>query len=253
MRLRGLHCQSGRKLATALLFGTLVATLSAFAARPAVAAPADPHVITAMTLVDQLDLANTDYAHGQGSITWTGTVAAHTDCSGFIDLLLMHDDGLTQVDFKHWFGSKRPTAERYHDAIVEGRGFTQLASVRDLRPGDLIAIKYLTRHDNTGHIMLIVAPPERMNAVPPYVEGTAQWAVSVVDSSESGHGPTDTRHKRGDGGRDHDGLGRGVFRLYAEASGSVTGFAWSASKASRFVAPADEHLVLGRLVPGFHP
>jgi hypothetical protein len=253
MRLRSLHRPPGRTLATALIVGTLLATLAAFAAGPAIAAPADAHVATALKLVDQLDLANTDYAHGQGSVTWTGTVASHTDCSGFIDHLLMHDDGLTQDDFRRWFGSKRPTAERYHDAIVEGRGFASLGSVAELRPGDLIAIKYLTRHDNTGHIMLVVEPAQRMNPAPPYVDGTTQWSVAVVDSSESGHGTTDTRHKKGDGGRDHDGLGRGVFRLYTDAHGRVTGFAWSTSKASRFVAPEDEHLVLGRFTPGFRP
>ena len=31
------------------------------------------------------------------------------------------------------------------------------------------------------------------------------------------------------------------------------GFAWSTMKASRFIAPDDEHLVLGRFVPGFRP
>jgi len=232
-------------LASALLVASLAS--SAAGLQP------DAHVRTALDLVDHLDLANTDYVHGQGSVTWTGTVASHTDCSGFIDHLLMHDDGLTQDDFKHWLGTKRPTAERYHDAIVEGRGFTALPTVEDLRPGDLIAIKYLTRHDNTGHIMLVVAMPDRMNATAPYVEGTKQWSVAVVDSSESGHGSTDTRHKRGEGGRDHDGLGRGVFRLYTDSHGSVTGFAWSTSKVSRFVAPEDEHLVLGRLIPGLHP
>ena len=217
------------------------------------AAPTDAHVVSANRLVDQLDLANTDYDHGQGSVTWTGTVASHTDCSGFVDHLLMHDDGLTQDDFKRWFGTKRPTAERYHDAIVDGRGFTALPTVQQLQPGDLIAIKYFTRHDNTGHIMLVVEAPERMNPAPPFVDGTTQWSVTIVDSSESGHGPTDTRHKRGVDGRDHDGLGRGVVRLYTDAHGGVVGFAWSTVKASRFVAPADEHVVLGRLVPGFHP
>jgi hypothetical protein len=165
----------------------------------------------------------------------------------------MHDDGLGADDFKRWLGSRRPTAERYHDAIVDGRGFTRLGSVADVRRGDLIAIKYLTRHDNTGHIMLVIEAPQRMSATPPYVDGMAQWSVGVIDSSESGHGATDTRHKRGEGGHDHDGLGRGVFRLYANAQGQVTGFAWSTLKASKFVAPQDEDLVLGRLTPGFHP
>jgi hypothetical protein len=239
-----------RRSTLALSVGLL--TLASAATLPAGAA-SDPHVISAERLVDQLDLANTNYEHGQGSVTWTGTVASHTDCSGFIDHLLMHDDGLAADDFKRWFGSKRPTAERYHDAIVEGRGFTRLGAVSDLRPGDLVAIKYLTRHDNTGHIMLVIDAPQRMNPAPPYVDGTTQWSVAVIDSSESGHGTTDTRHKRGEGGHDHDGLGRGVFRLYANAQGQVSGFAWSAMKTSRFIAPDDEHLVLGRFVPGFRP
>jgi hypothetical protein len=238
-------------LARALRAGLLLAASSLAAL--AGAAPPDPHVASAQRLVEQLDLANTDYAHGQGSVTWTGSVASHTDCSGFIDHLLMHDDGYAPDDFKRWFGSRRPTAERYHDAIVEGRGFTRLGAISELRAGDLIAIKYLTRHDNTGHIMLVTEAPRRMNPSPPYVDGAAQWSVTVIDSSESGHGPTDTRHKRGEGGRDHDGLGRGVFRLYANASGEVAGFSWSTTKASRFVAPEDEHLVLGRLAPGFRP
>jgi hypothetical protein len=230
-----------------------LATVAMAREAPAQAVGPDRHVATAERLVEQLDLANTNYEHGQGSIAWSGTVASHTDCSGFIDQLLMHDDGFVADDFKRWFGSRRPTAERYHDAIVDGRGFTRLDGIAELRPGDLIAIKYLTRHDNTGHIMLVVDTPKRMSATPPYVEGTAQWSVAVIDSSESGHGTTDTRHKRGADGRDHDGLGRGVFRLYADARGQVAGFSWSTTKASRFVAPQDEHLVLGRLQQGFRP
>ena len=88
----------------------------------AVCAAADQHAVTALDIVDHLDLTNTDYAHGQGSVTWTGTVASHTDCSGFIDHLLMHDDGLTPDDFKHWLGTRRPTADRYHDAVVNVAG-----------------------------------------------------------------------------------------------------------------------------------
>jgi NlpC/P60 family len=210
-------------------------------------------VAAAQDLVSRLDLDNTDYAHGPGSVSWTGVLASHTDCSGFIDQLLMHVDGYSPDDFKRWFGSRRPTAERYHDAIIEGRGLVELSSVSQLRPGDVIAIKYLTRHDNTGHIMLVVEPAQRMSPAYPVVDGTSQWAISVIDSSESGHGPTDTRHKRATNGRDHEGLGRGVFRLYAGAQGNVVGFSWSTVKVSRFVGPQDEHVALGRFIPGFQP
>jgi len=227
--------------------------LALTAARAIAQVDAAARLAVAEQLVRSLDLANTSYAHGPGSITWNGTVAAHTDCSGFIDHLLMHVDGTTPDDLKRWMGSRRPTARRYHDAIEQGRGFSALQTVAELRPGDLIAIKYLTRHDNTGHLMLVAEPPRRREATAPVVAGTTQYAVTVIDSSESGHGSTDTRHKRGANGRDHAGLGRGVVRLYADERDRVVGFAWSTLKASRFVAPHDEHVVLGRFVPGYRP
>lgn len=239
------------QLASAALCVCLVA-MSSLHARAATE-DSSARVAAAGKLVDELDLSNTDYAHGQGSVTWAGTVASHTDCSGFIDHLLMHVDGYSADDFKRWFGTRRPTAERYHDAIAEGRGFMAVRAVDDLRPGDVIAIKYLTRHDNTGHIMMVVEPPRRMSSSLPLVQGTSQWAVGVIDSSESGHGPTDTRYKRGADGRDHDGLGRGVVRLYANAQGEVAGFSWSTLKSSRFIGPQDEHVVLGRFAPAFRP
>ena len=101
--------------------------------------------------------------------------------------------------------------------------------------------------------MLVAEAPQRMNATPPFVNGTTQWSAAVIDSSGSGHGPLDTRHKRGVDGRDHDGLGRGVFRLYTNPQDEVIGFAWSTANASSFVAPKDEHVVLGRLIPGYKP
>ena len=211
------------------------------------------HLMAARNLVEHLDLSKTNYEHGQGNIVWTGTVESHTDCSGFIDHLLMHVYGYDKDAFKRWFDSRRPTAARYHDAIIEQKGFTQLQSVKDLRPGDFVAIKYLTRTDNTGHIMLVAEPPEHIAAKKPIIDDTEQWAVTVIDSSMSGHGTTDTRHKKGADGKDHDGLGQGVFRLYANKQGKVAGFAWSVLSASEFKAPEDEHVVLGRLVPNYRP
>ncbi len=211
------------------------------------------HLLDARTLVEHLDLNNTNYEHAQGTVVWSGTVESHTDCSGLIDHLLMHSYGYGPEAFKRWFDSHRPTARRYHDAIVAQKGFVQMQSVRELRPGDLIAIKYLTQKENTGHIMIIDEPPQRMRAKKPLVDGSEQWEVTVIDSSESGHGPTDTRHKKGPNGKDHQGLGRGVFRLYATQQGKITGFSWSTLTVSKFVTPEEEHLVLGRLVTNYQP
>jgi len=217
------------------------------------AAPEPKHLLDVRALVKHLDLSNTNYEHAQGRVVWSGTLESHTDCSGLIDHLLMHSYGYTPEAFKRWFDSHRPTAARYHDAIVAQKGFRQLQTVGALRPGDLIAIKYLTQKDNTGHIMLVDETPQRMAAKKPLVDGAEQWAVSVIDSSESGHGPTDTRHKKGPGGRDHDGLGQGVVRLYTTPAGAVLGFSWSTLAVSRFVRPDEEHVVLGRLVADFRP
>ena len=211
------------------------------------------HLIDARFLLEHLDLNNTNYEHAQGKVVWSALAESHTDCSGLIDHLLMHSYGYTPEAFKRWFDSHRPTAARYHDAIVEQKGFIQLPSVLELRPGDLIAIKYLTQKENTGHIMLVDEPPQRITAKKPIVNGSEQWAITVIDSSESGHGPTDTRHKKGPNGKDHQGLGRGLFRLYTTQQGKVTGFSWSTLTFSKFVAPEEEHAVLGRLIPNHQP
>jgi len=211
------------------------------------------HLTEAEHLVDGLNLADTNYEHGQPSVSWDKPKASHTDCSGFIDALLMHTYHYDPNQFKVWFDSHRPSAKRYHDAIMEQRGFMQIQLISQLRPGDILAVKYFKRTDNTGHVMLVEGLPKHRKATEPLVDGTEQWEVQIIDSSKSGHGVTDTRHKMGADGKDHDGLGRGVFRIYTTADGKVAGFAWSTMKVSQFKEPLDEDLVMGRLVPGYVP
>src|SRR5262249_28582727 len=133
------------------------------------------------------------------------------------------------------------------------RGFVEIKELSQVRPGDLLAVKYLKRKDNTGHIMLVADAPRRMQPRKPIVDGTAQWEVPVIDSSETGHGNTDTRHHKGPGGKDHQGLGEGVLRVYTNRQEQVVGFTWSALEKSEFKGPGDEHLVIGRLKPNFKP
>jgi hypothetical protein len=246
---RRFTAMAGRKSAALLLLSCLLG----LACGAAQAQQAPQHLRDAQALLGQLDLANTHYEHGPGQVLWQSPVQVHTDCSGLVDHLLMHSYGYTTEDLKRWLGSHRPTARRYYDTIQAGKGFTALDRVTDLQPGDVIAVKYLHRTDNTGHIMLVAEPPQRIQAKAPLVDGTAQWQVSVIDSAESGHGTTDTRHKRGAGGKDHDGLGQGVIRLYTDHQGQVAGFAWSVLKVSEFRGPDDEPVVLGRLAVNFKP
>ncbi len=73
-----------------------------------------------------MSLENTSYHHGEGSVQWEGTRSSHTDCSGFLDALLIRCYGYSREDFKRWFGSHRPTAARYYDAIVAQKGFVPI-------------------------------------------------------------------------------------------------------------------------------
>jgi hypothetical protein len=211
------------------------------------------HLALAQSLVAQLNLANTSYKHGEPEVSFTAPCQSHADCSGFIDSLLQTSYGYTPDQFKKWFNSHRPSAKRYHDAIAEQKGFTQIQHVQDVLPGDLLAVKYLNRTDNTGHVMLVADKPVKIQPKEPIVPNTQQWTVTIIDSSESGHGPTDTRHARGAGGKDHDGVGEGVLRLYTDGQGAVAGFTWSSVPTSKFKDPSDEHLVIGRLQAGYQP
>ena len=57
------------------------------------AADVPPHLADAPALVKALALADTEYTHGHGEVTWTGAVAAKCDCSGLVNHLLMHSTG----------------------------------------------------------------------------------------------------------------------------------------------------------------
>jgi cell wall-associated NlpC family hydrolase len=211
------------------------------------------HLADAVALLKKLDLKDTSYEHGGGKVSFAGTVQSHTDCSGFIDALLQHSYGYDEAQFKAWFGSKRPTAARYHDQILRQNGFNFIPSIPDTRPGDLLAVKYFNRKDNTGHVMLVSGQPKKMEARKPLIDGTEQWEVKVIDSSMSGHGTTDTRHAKGKDGKDHEGLGEGVLRIYTDKQGKIAGFSWSTLTASKFLEPKEEELVVGRLKPMFKP
>jgi len=212
------------------------------------------HLHEAESLVRRLNLKNTDYRHGEPEVIWDGASAAsHADCSGFIDALLIRSYGYNKEDFKSWFGKSRPTAANYHDAIVTQKGFSRIERPQDVREGDFLAVKYLVLKENTGHVMLAAGAAKRMDAQQPVIAGTIQWELKVIDSSESGHGITDTRHHKGENNKDHTGLGAGVLRIYSHDNGQIAGWSWSTLKVSEFKQPKDEHLVIGRLLSNHKP
>jgi hypothetical protein len=207
------------------------------------------HLADARELVKQLHLADTNYEHGKGEVIWKDKVEAHCDCSGLLNNLLMHSYGYTEDDLATWLGAKRPTARRYHEAIADqnNKRFTRITNIKDVRPGDIFAVKYAVRSsDNTGHVMLVDAAPKEIKEDRKEVEGAVkQWQVRIIDSSMSAHGSTDTRYEKG---AKHSGVGRGLLRVYTNAEGEIVAYTWSTESAKTIYHQKSYSLVIGRLV-----
>jgi hypothetical protein len=212
--------------------------------------PPPQHLRDARALVAGIDPRFNDYEHKGCFIHWKGENGAtryenRTDCSDFLNLLLVHSYHFSDANFKQWTGKDRPTAELWHDAILANRGFQHIELLSDALPGDVLAIKYPAGESNTGHVLLVAAVPQRRDATKPIVPDTVQWNVAVIDSSESGHGKSDTR--RLPSGKYSRGVGQGTFRIYTDPAGRIVGYAWSDLIESTYRARPTYDIVLGRL------
>lgn len=209
------------------------------------------HLDLARILVRELKPEDTNYQHKQGYIVWKGENGAeayqsHVDCSGLLNLLFERAYGITPNDFEKWLGKRRPLASEYFNAITQHQNFRAITSIGSVRPGDIIAIRYPPgTNENTGHIMIVNDVPARRKPSKPEVEGTDQWEVGVIDSSESGHGKTDTRRKPD--GSFGDGVGQGILRIYTNTNNEIVGYTWSTFAVSDYYDQNTRQLVIGRL------
>jgi hypothetical protein len=215
------------------------------------------HLAIARAVVAAVRPDHNRYVH-DSTVVWSdgllsSDVTAFTDCSGFLGSVLRRAGNRTYdiVEAHSRFYAHHahyPLARDYYHSIVHGWGFENVGlNVASLRPGDVIAVLFPPGGGDTGHVMIVDAMPVQRQASPPLVDGTAQWAVTIIDSS-GGHGPPDSR-SHGKGAPDQTGVGRGVVRLYTDADGQIVGYAWSLAKASRFRDRADVPVAVGRPLP----
>ena len=241
-----------RRSLSVLLALSSIPSFAAFLLSPgeAAAQAAPPaHLLWAEELVDNVLPENNTYGTYPHYIHWEGEHGAteyknRTQCNSFLTRLLQQAHDWTDTDIRQWMGSASPNAAMYHAVIVTEERFEEIAAITDLLPGDVIAIKYPAGSTVSGHIAIVRDAPVLRAATAPLVSLTVQYEVTVVDSSSTGHGPTDTR-LNGDGTW-HPGAGIGVMRLYANADGSVAGHTWSTSTRSAFYGQATRNVVLGR-------
>jgi hypothetical protein len=205
------------------------------------------HLQFARQLLSQVEPGNTSYRHKQTEVNWMGPdgpAVCNTDCSGFLNALLERAYGFDKAKLKKVLGKRRPEAINYFQAIMQATAFKRITNITESQSGDMIAIRYPTGSDNTGHTMLIDGPPVMHLESSPKQASLQQWEVPVIDVSESGHGPLDTRSLPSRGFR--KGLGRGIFRIYTDWTGEIRGYTWSLVPQSVFYGPETRPLVIGR-------
>lgn len=176
-----------------------------------------------------------------------------TRCATFVRRLMSHQfpDWATRDYFVSEFGDSFPNSAEFHDALEGDRaggvgddvdnfnGFNMSFLVYlNLRPGDLLAIKYVgSAESDSGH-MAIVGSGSRLfdDSHPTHRE----WAIPVIDSSSSPHGdPTvarshdypDTRFYRdpiSGAWKEASGVGMGwMFFRTRRSDGRVIAHRWS--------------------------
>lgn len=203
--------------------------------------------------------ANVNMYDGDGTladrIDWTGSPRqAISVCGSFITMLMKHTYGFTDAQYKAKTTSSSPNAAKYYDAIAASSGFAKLQGIDQTVQGDLIAIKYPAGLQSSGHMMLVEAVSSfqaRVLSNQTFLANNAEPAivgyfdVTVIDSSASFHGKSDSRYTK------PGGIGRnGIFRVYVDSAYQIVGYTWSNEKSSAYKRVADGYLVgLGRLNP----
>jgi MYXO-CTERM domain-containing protein len=210
------------------------------------------HVGDAETLLGNLTVSRQNvYGSSPSYITWAGTSSkARTVCGTFVTNLLKHSYGWTDSTFSSWFGTTSPYATDYHDAIVSGNGFTQITNITQVQPGDIIAVKYPPGSGVTGHAMMVDSVARAESSKSPSVSGTTQYAVTVIDSSSSHHGSSDTRVTNPS--TTHNGVGKGDIRVYVDSSQQPVGYSWSNESGSPYFSMSARPMAIGRIDFGKH-
>lgn len=153
------------------------------------------------------------------------------DCSGYVNRVLARAAPrayASLVALRH-----RPRAREYVDLAARGgAGWTRVARVGELRPGDVIAWRHRPHTPSkdprsTGHVGIVVAPPRRV--------GAGLWELRISDAARSGHSD-DTRASG------VSGIGAGVILVAVDGRDAPSAVAWSLR--GRFEVP--EAMALAR-------
>lgn len=167
-------------------------------------------------------MKQSSYTHPTSVDEQTGTF--DYDCSGFVDYALgrVLPDALRTLVAATVARPVAKSFETFFRSIATSAGrWRRVLRVQDLVPGDVIAWLEPPKiqSTNTGHVLIVRAAP--MQRAP------GEWVVPIIDSTESPHGPSDSRYAK-----NATGLGTGSIVLLVDGGGAPTGYRWSTSSGS---------------------
>jgi len=212
------------------------------------------HLIDLRLLEENTLPQNTHYQSHDMQVLWKGEEGSteyicRTNCSGLINALLKYSYPITQQQLEIWLGKKKPKAREYYETIVKEKGWKRIKKITAIVPGDVLAVKFPPHSKDTGHVMVVDAFARSHLASPPFLEGSKQWLVKIIDCTSAGHGSTDSRYL--ERRKYRGGIGQGYLRVYTDQKDEMIGYSWSASRHSRIRDSETHPIACGRLSKHF--
>lgn len=193
---------------------------------------------------------------GPEGVRWKGDLFAsensvRTACGPFVAAVFdrAEDPTLKKVrEVSRKNRSKYVRVTDWMDAAQNEIGLKKIGNLNDVQPGDLFIFSCFDRcgtslGDVPGHISIVDVKPTVLLPQSPFVDGTRQWGVTVIDAADSAHDRNDTRFVR-KGMPKITGVGRGSYRIYTDENGIPVGF--TNGFGSKYNAVAVRPIVIAR-------
>jgi len=235
------------------------------------------HVDFALEIAENM-VANEWSTEGGCFINWEQPSETHpawtarTKAACFFTLSLQKAMGYTRQDIYRLWESSSPTSDDYFRIIdrspVLGKNtwvetyFRRVTTAREIQKGDILVIGAVRENGDedgdgieneviySGHTVMITGPaieilPQRM----PRYSQTRQYAVPIVDSTNSTHGCDLGEYSDSRCLSDEPGIGTGYMRVYADLNTDILlGYTWSlTSSLTSYMSPSMRPYRIGRL------
>lgn len=217
------------------------------------------HLALARELVATVRPENNKYSYtGPHGVRWKGDLFAtensvNTMCTGLVSAVLERAKSPTTSEIKsksNWKGYLRVT--NYFEAVTNGYGLEKIDSLKNASPGDLFVFLCKDTCSSSegpalGHVAIIDVKPVQKSPTPPLIEGTLQWVMTVIDSSDVPHSFDDTRLRPQNQSK-VTGVGRGTYRIYTDMTGVPLGYT-NGPRGPKFLSIDARPIAIGRPVP----